>query len=389
MRAILYTGKGGVGKTTISAATAVASAEHGYRTLVMSIDAAHSLGDSFEKKIGYEPTPLRKNLHALEIDVHHELERNWSVISGYIKRFLKSQGYDEVVAEELVVMPGMEELFSLLKLLEFERSGEYDVAIIDCAPTGSTLQFLGFSDVLDWYMTRFFNLERRFIKAVKPIAERIIKAPLPTDEVYTSVEGIYGRIMAIKELLTDPEKSSVRIVTNPEKMVVSESRRAYVALSLFGFPVDAVIANRLLPPEAATGYFASWKDIQAENMKRIDQFFSPMPILSCRLFDNEMVGEQKLLTLSKEIFGDSDPVKARVIDRPFLIETEDNTVLMKLKLPTVTKEDIDLWTKEDELIISVNGHKRNLLMPRALRGHKLSRAKFEGGMFIIRFEKES
>ena len=389
MRAILYTGKGGVGKTTISAATAVASAERGYRTLVMSIDAAHSLGDSFEKKIGHEPTPLTKNLHALEIDVHHELERNWSVISSYIKRFLTSQGYDEVVAEELVVMPGMEELFSLLKLLEFERSGEYDVAIIDCAPTGSTLQFLGFSDVLDWYMTRFFDLERRFVKAIKPIAERIIKAPLPTDEVYTSVEGIYGRIMAIKELLTDPEKSSVRIVTNPEKMVVSESRRSYVALSLFGFPVDMIIANRLLPPEAATGYFASWKDIQADNMKRIEEFFSPMPILSCRLFDNEMVGEKKLHDLSDEIFGDSDPVEARMIDRPFSIETENGSVCMKIKLPTVTKEDIDLWTKEDELIISVNGHRRNLLMPRALRGHKLSHAKFEGGMFIIRFEKES
>jgi arsenite-transporting ATPase len=214
MRTILYTGKGGVGKTTLSAATAVACAKQGRRTVVMSIDAAHSLGDSFDTRIGSEPTPIIDNLHALEIDVHHELERNWNVISTYIKRFLTSQGYDEVVAEELVVMPGMEELFSLLKLLEFKRSGEYDLAVIDCAPTGSTLQFLGFSDVLDWYMTRFFNLERRIVKTVKPIAEKIIKAPLPTDEVFGSVEGIYARIIAIKELLMDPDLSSVRIVTN-------------------------------------------------------------------------------------------------------------------------------------------------------------------------------
>ncbi len=389
MRTILYTGKGGVGKTSLSAATAVAAAKKGHNTIVMSIDAAHSLGDSFDVKLGNEPVNLGENLDALEIDVHHELERNWDVISKYIKKFLTSQGYDELVAEELVVMPGMEELFSLLKLLEFDREGKYDLAIIDCAPTGNTLQFLAFSDVIDWYMGRFFNLERKIVKAVKPIAEKIIKAPLPSDEVFDSVEGIYDRIVEIKNLLSDPERSSVRIVTNPEKMVVSESRRAYVALSLFGFPVDCVIANRVFPPEIKNGYFANWRKVQRENLDLITEFFSPLPIKRCRMFDNEMVGIERLAALAAEVFQKDDPANIFYSDKPFSIESKGDSMIMKLKLPSVNKDDIQLWTKEDELIITVKGHRRNLLLPRALKKHKLSKAKLDQDIFTIRFDPEN
>lgn len=389
MRIILYTGKGGVGKTSLSAATAVAAAKKGHRTIVMSIDAAHSLGDSFDVKLGHEPVNLMENLDALEIDVHHELERNWDVISKYIKRFLTSQGYDELVAEELVVMPGMEELFSLLKLLEFDKQGKYDLAIIDCAPTGNTLQFLAFSDVIDWYMGRFFNLERKIVKAVKPIAERIIKAPLPSDEVFGSIEDIYEKILSIKNLLSDPKRSSVRIVTNPEKMVVSESRRAYLALSLFGFPVDCVIANRVFPPEAVDGYFSNWKQVQKENIELIHEFFAPLPIMPCKMFDTEIVGIKNLEKLAVEVFGKKDPADIFYSDKPFSIESENGFMVMKLKLPGVDKDDIQLWTKEDELIITVNGHRRNMLLPKALRGHKLSKASFVKDMFTIRFDPEN
>ena len=386
MRVILYTGKGGVGKTTLSAATAVASAAKGNRTVVMSTDAAHSLGDAFDTRLSAEPKTLSKNLDAFEIDVHHELERNWSVISGYIKRFLTSQGYDEIVAEELAVMPGMEELFSLLKLLEFDRSGEYDVAIIDCAPTGSTLQLLAFSDVIEWYMTRFFDLERKIVKVVKPIAEKIIKAPLPGDDVFISIDGIYERIMAVKGLLSDPERSSVRIVTNPEKMVIAESRRAYVALSLYGFPVDCVIANRVIPSEAGEGYFANWRKLQNGYMSQLKEFFAPMPINSCPLFNQEMVGQKQLAHLAETVFDGSDPSQVYFSERPFVLDTVNNHIEMKIKLPGVDKKDIDLWTKEDELIITVGGRRRNFLLPRALRGYRLTRAKSENGIFTIVFE---
>lgn len=389
MRVILYTGKGGVGKTTLSAATAVSSALKGHRTVVMSIDAAHSLGDAFGVELGHEPTTLTENLDALEIDVHHELERNWNVISKYIKRFLTSQGYDDVAAEELTVLPGMEELFSLLKLLEFERSKNYDLAIIDCAPTGSTLQFLAFSDVIDWYMTRFFNLERKIIRTVKPIAEKIIKAPLPTDDVFISIEGIYDRIMAVKDLLTDPDRSSVRIVTNPEKMVVTESRRAYIALSLFGFPVDCVVANRLLPPEAAQGYFASWCSLQEKNLKKIREDFAPIPVKTSRMFATEVIGMDQLALLSEDIFGTNDPAQIFHADRPFELKAMNGTVEMAIKLPGVDKDQIDLWTKEGELIITVEGRRRNLLLPRAMTGYRLTKAKYSNDVFTIYFKQEA
>ena len=386
MRVILYTGKGGVGKTTLSAATAVASAEQGHRTVVLSTDAAHSLGDALDVRLPHEPTSIAKNLWAFEVDVHHELSKNWKVISAYIKRFLTSQGYDEVVAEELAIMPGMEELFSLLKLLELEKSGLYDVAIIDCAPTGSTLQFLAFSDVIDWYMTRFFHLERRLVKAVKPIAEKVIKAPLPTDEVFYNVEGIYQRVVAIKEMLTDPVRSTVRLVSNPEKMAVAESRRAFVALSLHGFPVDAVVANRVLPKEAGKGYFANWMKTQKANLDEIKTFFSPVPTLTCPYYDREMLGLDNLRLLASDVFTNGDAAAVLHSDRPFLLETDENgLVQMKIKLPGVEKDDIDLWIKEDELIITVQGRRRNILLPRALQELALQKAKLNEGVFCIEF----
>jgi arsenite/tail-anchored protein-transporting ATPase len=388
MRVILYTGKGGVGKTTLSAATAVAAARAGHRTIVMSIDAAHSLSDSLDVPLSHTPTRVEDRLDALEIDVHHELTQNWSVISGYLKKFLSAQGYEEVVAEELAVLPGMEELFSLLKLLEFSRSGEYDTAIIDCAPTGSTLQFLAFSDVIEWYMTRFFDLERKFVKAMKPIAERIIKAPLPTDDVFFSVEGIYERIMAVKTLLSDPLNASVRLVVNPEKMVIAESRRAYLALSLFGFPVDCVIANRLLPKEASKGYFSEWRKTQKLHLETINEFFEPVPVKTCRLFNGEVIGLDGLALLGEDVFGDQDPADVFHDDQPFSITADNGGFEMNIKLPGVRKDQVDLWTKEDELIITVDGRRRNLLLPRALKGRAVKSAKVEHDRIRILFGRE-
>jgi arsenite-transporting ATPase len=244
MRIILYTGKGGVGKTTISAATAVRCAELGHKTIVMSTDPAHSLADSLDCKIGVKPKKMSENLVAEEINVHEELKKNWGRIQTYIKKFLKSRGFEDLMAEEFAVFPGMEELFSLLKLREYAENESYEVAIIDCAPTASTVRMLSVPDVIRWYMDRFFDIERRIVKTVRPIAERITKVPFPTDDVYDSVEELFHKVEGMKDILTDSKKASIRLVFNPEKMVIKESQRAYSYLNLFGFTVDAVIANR-------------------------------------------------------------------------------------------------------------------------------------------------
>ncbi len=387
MRVILYTGKGGVGKTTVSAATALACASRGQRTIVLSTDAAHSLADLLERSIGPEPVEIAKNLHACEIDVHHELRLNWGTIQAYIKHFLSRRGYGEVIADELSVLPGMEDFFSLLRLLELDKTGEYDVAILDCAPTGATLQLLGFTDVVDWYMNRFFDIERKLVKAIRPVAERVIQAPLPGDEVFGQVEQIYMRMMRIKTLLTDPTRSSVRLVTNAEKMVVAESRRAFTCLGLYGYPVDAVVVNRLLPNEI-DGYLARWLDIQKTHLDEIERAFNPLPMLRCKLFPQEMTGLKAVEAIAAEVFAERDPAAVLYRDRPFELLGESGAYEMRLRLPGVGKKDINLLVKEGELIVSAGGFVRHILLPRQLDRHVVARARMDGDTFRIQFARE-
>ena len=388
MRVILYTGKGGVGKTTVSAATAVACARQGLKTIVLSTDSAHSLSDLFEKPIGPEPARIDKNLYACEVDVRHELSLSWGTIQTYIKHFLSSRGYGEAIADELSVLPGMEDLFSLLRLLELNESGNYDLAILDCAPTGATLQLLGFTDVVDWYMNRFFDIERKLVKAVRPVAERIIKAPLPGDEVFGQVEVLYKRMMLIKDLLTDPARTSVRLVTNAEKMVLAESRRAYTCLCLYGYPVDAVVVNRLLPKEI-DGYLAQWIDIQAQHFKEIQTAFAPLPLLRCRLFPQEMTGLPAMRTIAEELFDGYSPADVLHHGRPFELEGENGTFEMRLHLPGLTKKDVELLVKEGELIVTAGGFVRHLLLPRQLADHQVAKARLDNETFRILFTKET
>jgi len=388
LRVILYTGKGGVGKTSLSAATALASASAGHQTLVMSTDAAHSLSDSLGVSIGNDPVSVAENLFAEEVSVNAELKANWGKIQEYFTEFLRSQGYEDYVAEEMAIFPGMEELFSLLKLKEHEDAGKYDVAVVDCAPTGSTLKLLSFTDVFQWYMQRFFNLERKVVRTIKPIAEKIIKAPLPADDVYENVERLYHRLLAIKEMLTDPEKTSIRIVCNPEKMVIQESQRAYTYLNLFGYPVDLVINNRVLPPEAGGPYFDRWIKAQKKYIRDVKKAFAPLPILQGRLFDGEMVGIASLRKMAGEIFGDRDPSDIFYKDVPVEISQADGAYTMSIKLPHTAREDIDLWVKEGEVIITVHDYQRNIVIPRALMDYKLNKARFEGGKFRMEFTKE-
>jgi len=385
LRIILFTGKGGVGKTSIAAATALQCADLGYKTKVYSTDAAHSLADSFNKEIGSADTVIKKNLFAQEIDVNEEIRRNWGPIQGFIQQFLKYRGMENLIAEEMAVFPGMEEVFSLLELKDRVAREDFDVVIIDCAPTGDTLRLLACPDIAKWYMEKIFNIERKVFKAVRPVARRFVDMPLPTDDVFDSMEGLYKNLIGIKEVLTDREISSIRIVLNPEKMVIKESQRAYTFLNLFGYSVDAVIANRILPEEIKDPYYRKWKEIQAKHMKEVEASFSPLPIFLSKFWDQEVIGMKQLSRMAEDIYGDKDPTSVFFKEKPMEITGSDGCYDLYLKLPFATKEDLDIWVHGDELTIKFLNFKRNILLPRALSSLKLRKAEFIGNTLKVNF----
>ncbi|MBI5117107.1 ArsA family ATPase [Candidatus Poribacteria bacterium] len=387
MRIILYTGKGGVGKTTVSAATAVRCAELGKKTVVMSTDPAHSLADSLDCKIGAKPKKISDNLTAEEINVNEELKKNWGRIQKYVTKFLKSRGFEDLVAEEFAVFPGMEELFSLLKLREYFENESYDVAIIDCAPTANTVRMLSMPDVIRWYMDRFFDIERRIVRTVRPIAERIVKVPLPTDDVYSSVEELFHKVEGMKEILTNPKNSSIRLVFNPEKMVIKESQRAYSYLNLFGFTVDAVIANRIYPAEIADSYFERWRAVQAKYLAEAKTIFDPLPMFMGKLFDREMVGLKLLHAFADNVFGDTDPSQVFYKEPPIKTKQTNERYMMSIHLPGTEKKDLNIWVLGEELIVEVSNYRRNILLPRSLAQTQIVEAKFEGDSLNITFGK--
>lgn len=388
MRIILYTGKGGVGKTSVSAATGLRSAELGYRTLVLSTDAAHSLSDSFDREIGKAPVVVAKNLHAQEIDVNHELIVNWGKIQDFLVKFLKRQGFEDFMAHEFSIFPGMEELFSLLVLERYDSSDSYDVAVIDCAPTGSTIRMLSFPDIIRWYMEKVFHIERKIVKAVRPVAERIAHIPLPTDDVYLSIEDLYLKVHDIKEILTESESSTIRLVCNPQKMVIKESQRVYTYLNLFGFSVDAVIMNRILPEEVTDSYFGQWKKAEKKHLQEATESFQPIPIFPCNLFNREIVGLKLLSTMAKDIFGDEDPTKVFFREKPMAIAKQNGDYVLSLKLPFAEKKDLDIWVKGDELILTIGNFKRNIFLPRSLSSLKVRGARFQDEHLMVTFGKE-
>jgi arsenite-transporting ATPase len=387
MRIILYTGKGGVGKTSVSAATAVSCAESGYRTVVLSTDAAHSLSDSFDKKIGDRLRELLPNLFAQEVNVQRELRENWGIVKSFITDSLKKKGMDELMAEEFSIFPGLEELFSLLRLKELYDSGKYDVAIIDCAPTGATIRMLGVPSVFRWYFDKFFHLERRIAKVIKPVVERMYdEVLLPTDEVFYSVEEIYERVYNLNRVLTDPEVTSVRLVCSPENMVIKESQRAYTYLNLFGYGVDAVIANRVLPEVSDDSYFHKWKKIQQKYLRYAEQTFHPLKVLRSPLFEDEMVGIKQLKKMSHHIFGDSDPAAVFYKERPFTLEKENGKIYLSVRIPYARKEQIGAWVKGEELFLEWGDFKANTLLPNRLLEMNLQGAQYKDGFLKITFE---
>ncbi|MCS7191383.1 MAG: ArsA family ATPase [Armatimonadetes bacterium] len=385
MRVLLYTGKGGVGKTSISAATALHCAELGYKTLVMSTDPAHSLADSLAQPIKSEPTPLAKNLWGLEIDPFREIEENWAIVKDYLSTLFASQGVDNIVAEELSILPGMDELFSLLKIRQFYEQEAYDVTVVDCAPTGATLRLLHFPEMIGWYMRRLFHVERKVVGTIRKFTDELFSVPLPGDEVYNTVERLYKRVGEMKAVLSDPNVTSIRLVLNPEKMVIEETRRAYTYLNLFGFVCDAIIANKVLPEEVTDEYFAEWKVSQRKYLEEIEASFGELPIFKVRLYEREVVGLDALRQMARELYGSKDPTEKFSKDKPMKIVKRGKDYWLELQLPFVEKGDIQLLRKGDELIVRLGSIKRHIVLPHILAKQEPKLAKLENGILQIKF----
>jgi len=387
MRIILFTGKGGVGKTTLSAATALLCAQKGYKTLVISTDAAHSLSDSFETQLSSQPKKITASLFGQEINALEEIEKNWGDIKSYLTALFSSQGVDEIEAEEMSVFPGMEELFSLMEIHNYNKSSEYDVVIVDCAPTGDTLRLLSAPEITNWYLKHIFPIQRTAAKAVRPVASRILPFPFPEDKVFGAMKKLTSQLAEMKEILSDSKKTTIRLVINPEKMVIKEAQRAFTFFNLFGYAVDLIIVNRVIPPIIKDAYFDRWKAIQSNYQQMIKECFSPIPIFSLELMDQEIIGKDLLSKIAKKIYGAKDPTKLFLSQKPITIHKVDGGFDMLLNLPFQKKSDIDLIKNGDELIIKVGNFKRNIILPPTLINYSVKSAKFETEKLRISFRQ--
>ena len=385
MRILLYTGKGGVGKTSVAAATALRCAELGYRTIVISTDAAHSLADSFDLEIGREPIELAPRLQAQEIDVLYQMDKYWGKVQDYFRSIMQWRGVDELIADEVSVLPGMDELASLLQIVYLAESGKYDVIVVDCAPTGETLKLLSLPEVVKWYLTHIFPVQRMAMRFASPVMRTLTDIPTPNDEVFETIKELIEQLDRMHQLLSDTKTSSVRIVLNPEKMVIKEAQRTFTYVNLYGFASDLIISNRVLPASVNDPYFAALKDAQARYGQMIHESFTPVPIYQVPFFDQEVVGMPMLRRVADVLFGEQNPASLFYQGSPQEIEKNGNGYLLKLKLPFATKEDVQLTRAADELAISVGNFRRNIILPRALASLQVQKAKMEQGKLVVSF----
>jgi arsenite-transporting ATPase len=385
MRIILFSGKGGVGKTTLAAATGVRAASLGHRSLVMSTDAAHSLGDSLAQRLGPEPTHVSERLDAMEIDVHHELDREFGPIRNFLTRFFRGQGLEEAVADEMAILPGMEELFSLLRVAELAQSRHYDLLLVDCAPTGETLRMLAAPDVLRFYFRKIFPVQRLLARTVRPVAPLVTSLPVPDDDVFVAVKRLYERIERLDPLLRDPQVTSIRIVLSLEKMVIAESERLFTYLGLYGYSVDAVIANRVLPQTLKGPYFERLGRAQAAHMKRVNEGFSSLPVLKSPLRDEEVMGVPLLAALSAEVYGARDPISVFHSSRPPKVEKRGEGYAFSFDLPFASADRLTAYAAGDELSVTVDNWRRNIVLPRTLAGRDVKEARLRSGRLTVLF----
>jgi arsenite/tail-anchored protein-transporting ATPase len=383
-RTILYTGKGGVGKTSVAAATARRCAAAGRRTLVLSTDPAHSLADALGVPLGSDPTEVGDRLHAQQVQAQEELERNWAAMQDWLGELLVERGVDRISAEELTVPPGMDELFSLLQLRRHDESGDYDVVVVDCAPTGETLRLLSFPDVARWWIEKVFPQQGRILNAARPFARAVLDVELPGESVLDEVSELVRNLVAMNELLRDRERVSLRLVMNPDRMVVDEARRTFTYLNLYGFLTDAVVVNRVFPEEVGE-YFGGWRERQQEQLREIESAFAPVPVLRAPYFAEEVVGGEMLDRLGDELFETTAP--DGVLHRRLAHELDvgRDAATLRLDLPFARRGDVELKKVGQELIVRVDGHKRTLVLPPALADHRPAGATLSDGALEVRF----
>jgi arsenite/tail-anchored protein-transporting ATPase len=387
MRIILFTGKGGVGKTTTAAGTAVLSAAAGHRTLVLSTDAAHSLADAFEVPIGAEPREVGKNLHVQQVDAQRRFEESWLEIQDYLLSVLDAAGVDPITAEELTVIPGAEEVLALLELRAQVLSGEWDVVVVDCAPTAETLRLLALPEALGWYMDRVLPAERRIVRALRPVLARAARVPMPRDAVFDAVERLHHDLEQVRTLLTG-EDASVRLVLTPEAVVVAEARRSFTTLSLYGYRVDGVVANRIFPSEGADSWRRQWVDAQTDVLADVERSFSGLPIWRSPYRASEPTGLDALVELARSAYAGQDPLLPPTAEAPMNVRRTPTGASMRIALPFVATSDIDLARHGDELVITVGSHRRLIALPAALVRHAVVGARMDGGVLVIRFRAQ-
>ncbi len=390
----MFTGKGGVGKTSLAAATGMKLAELGHRTLIMSIDPAHSLADCFDldndlfRAQTSDPLPVSEQLSIFELNIQKEIKRHWQEISSYVSAVLRTTGISGVEAEELAILPGMEELSAMMYINQYRRENRYDVIVLDAAPTAESLRFISMPTTLDWYMKHIFPFQRNLLKAVRPIANRVAPFELPTDSYFINIRELFEKLDGIDEIMGDPQITSVRLVTNPEKMVLRETQRAFVYFSLHGLTVDSIIVNRVLPAEVRDVWFNDWHMSQENVLREIEEYFAPVPVKRVPLFSHEVLGKQRLRELATLLYpGGEDPSAVTRTEKPYSFEKRNGTYEIRVLLPFATKGEIGLFKKGDELVVEIGTLRRHIGLPRSMASLSPSRAKLEKGLLTVEMQE--
>lgn len=394
MRILLFSGKGGVGKTSLAAATGVRLASLGYRTLVMSIDPAHSLGDSFDLGTDLfhsktsDPLRINERLSIFELNIQKEVKRHWQEISSYVISVLRTTGINEVEAEELAILPGMEELSAMMYINEYRRENRYDVVVLDAAPTAESMRFISMPTTLDWYMKHIFPFQRNLLKAVRPIANRVAPFELPTDNYFANIRALFEKLEGVDEVMEDPKITSVRLVTNPEKMVLRETQRAFVYFSLHGLTVDTVIVNRVLPQEVRDTWFNEWHSSHDSVLREVEEYFAPVPVRRVPLFSHEVLGQERLEEVAKVLYAEGeDPSAVTRTEKPYTFEKRNGQYEVKLSLPFTTKSEVGLFKKGDELVVEVGTLRRHIGLPRSMATLVPGRARLESRILTVEMKE--